>query len=399
MQLHLKRFNELLFVVGSASVIEDMLKVSPLQPFDERVIAFLNDLSKELMNAGKGYSDISTFGFWCRRSAILKEKCRYDDIAERLGRGIVFHSTPSNVPVNFAFSFAAGLLAGNANIIRLPAKKFEQVDIISNAINKLLAGKHTGMKSYICMVKYPTLTAISDIFSEICDSRVVWGGDNTINELRKSPLKSRANEINFADRHSIAVINADEYIKATNKDAITQNFYNDTYFSDQNACTAPRIIVWIGKDKDKAKGIFWEKIHNKAKSEYKLAPVQSVEKLHAFFRVASQKDVKLVKTEDAFVTRVTLYSLDDDIMDFKYNSGFFFEYDADNLKDILPLATRKCQTLTYFGLTTEELKCLLTTFAPRGIDRAVPMGKSMDFTLVWDGYDLIRSLSRKITVI
>ena len=303
------------------------------------------------------------------------------------------------MPVNFAFSFAAGLLAGNANIVRIPAKNFEQVNIICNAINKLLADKHTGMKPYICMVKYPPVTAVSDIFSKICDSRVVWGGDNTIKELRQSPLKSRANEINFADRHSIAVINADEYLNATNKDAITQNFYNDTYFSDQNACTAPRVVIWLGKDKDRAKRIFWEKIHCKAKSEYKLAPVQSVGKLSAFCRVASQKDVKLVKSEDEFVTRITLNSLDDDIMDFKYNSGFFFEYDADDLKDILPIATERCQTLTYFGLTNEELRSFMTTFAPHGIDRAVPMGKSMDFTLVWDGYDLIRSLSRKITVI
>lgn len=36
---------------------------------------------------------------------------------------------------------------------------------------------------------------------------------------------------------------------------------------------------------------------------------------------------------------------------------------------------------------------------PHGVDRVVPMGKSMDFNLVWDGYDLIRSLSRKISVI
>jgi L-lactate dehydrogenase len=50
-------------------------------------------------------------------------------------------------------------------------------------------------------------------------------------------------------------------------------------------------------------------------------------------------------------------------------------------------------------LEKSEIKNFLASERPRGIDRAVPMGKSMDFSLVWDGYDLIRSLSRKVTVI
>ena len=36
---------------------------------------------------------------------------------------------------------------------------------------------------------------------------------------------------------------------------------------------------------------------------------------------------------------------------------------------------------------------------PAGIDRIVPMGKSMDFSLIWDGYDLIRQMSRRITIL
>lgn len=40
------------------------------------------------------------------------------------GRGVAFHIAPSNVAVNFAFSLAAGLLTGNANIVRLSSKPF-----------------------------------------------------------------------------------------------------------------------------------------------------------------------------------------------------------------------------------------------------------------------------------
>ena len=392
-------FKNLTYVVGNEKTIENMIFARPLQPFCDEVVGFLDSLSKKLMKIGKGYSDIATFGFWCRRAALFKEKSKYDDLDFRLGRGIVFHSTPSNVPVNFAFSFASALLAGNANIVRLPGKDFEQVDIISDCINRLLESEFSNLLSYVCMVKYASDKEITDFMSAICDTRVVWGGDKTIENMRKSPLKPRATEITFADRFSIAVINADEYLKMENKENITNNFYNDTYFSDQNACTSPRIIVWLGKEKQSAKKIFWENVHKMVKEKYDLRPVQSVGKLKALFKVASEHSVKLIEQKDQFITRVKVDSLFEDLMDYKYNSGFFFEYDADELEEILPLCKTKCQTLTYLGLNLSDLKGFFTNNKPFGVDRAAPIGKSMDFSLVWDGYDLIRSLSRKFNII
>ncbi len=395
----LQRFDALKFETGNIETIAKMAKVKPMQPFSEQVISFLNDLAKLLMKSGKEYSDVATFGFWCRKSAILREKGNYDDIDSRLGRGVVFHSTPSNVPVNFAFSFAAGLLAGNANIVRLPGKPFEQVTIICQAINELLMSAHSSLKSYICMLKYPPVKEITDVFSSICDTRVVWGGDGTINEMRMSPLKPRATEITFADRYSIAVINADEYLKTADKDAVTQNFYNDTYFSDQNACTAPRILIWLGKNKELAQNEFWSRITKAAADKYAIKPVQAVGKLHATYKVAACLKISKVYKQNSFVTRLKVHELTADLIKFKYNSGFFFEYDAENWKEITPVCDERCQTLTYFGFSKGEVRNFLHANPIRGVDRAVPLGKSMDFTLVWDGYDLIRSLSRKVSLV
>jgi hypothetical protein len=89
----------------------------------------------------------------------------------------------------------------------------------------------------------------------------------------------------------------------------------------------------------------------------------------------------------------------EDIIKFKYHSGFFLERDIDELEEILPVCGEGCQTLTYFGFTKERLTDFFSESRPKGIDRAVPIGKSMDFTLTWDGYDLIRQLSRKTTVL
>ena len=391
-------FNELQYIVGSPEVVERMKELKFLRPFDDRVIDFFNDLSS-LLRTNRQYPDVATFGFWCRKAALIKEKEKYDDVNERFGKGIIFHSTPSNVPVNFAFSFAAGLLAGNANIVRLPGKPFEQVNIISDAINQLLADKHKALAPYIVFIKFPPVKQITDAFSALCNVRVIWGGDMTVAELRQSKIPPRATEITFADRHSIAVINADAYLDEKNKDILIQNFYNDTYYTDQNACTSPRIIFWQGKNKETAKKDFWERVYKMVKEKYTLAPVSSVGKLNALYKVATVKKVKLVKGEDMLVTRLTVEEVDKDLMDFKYNCGFFYENDIDSLDEIANVCDIRCQTLTYFGVKEEDFKEFLDKARPVGIDRVVPIGKSMDFALVWDGYDLIRQMSRKVTII
>ena len=291
------------------------------------------------------------------------------------------------------------MLAGNSNIVRLPGKPFEQVDIISKAVGELLKDQHRDLAPYICFVKFPPVKEITDAFSSICNVRVIWGGDMTISELRQSEIPARTTEITFADRHSVAVIDADAYLEAERKDTIIQNFYNDTYYSDQNACTSPRIIFWQGRKKAEAKADFWKRVHELVKSKYNLAPVQAVGKLNAFYSVASQKKVKLVESEDMFITRVNVDRIDRDLMNFKYNSGFYFEKDIEDLKEIADACDIKCQTITYYGVKEEDFRRFLDNTRPIGVDRIVPIGKSMDFTLVWDGYDLIRQMSRKVTII
>ena len=391
-------FHELQYVIGTSETVERMTSLKVLRPFEDKVIAFLNDLSV-LLRTNRQYSDVATFGFWCRKAALMKEKEKYDDLDERYGKGIAFHSTPSNVPVNFAFSFAAGLLAGNANIVRLPGKSFEQVDMICNAIKQLLQEKHKDLAPYVVFVKFPPVKEIADVFSALCNVRIIWGGDMMIGEFRQSGIPARTTEITFADRHSIAVIDADAYLEAANKDTIIQSFYNDTYFSDQNACTSPRIVFWLGEKKTEAKTDFWNRVHELVKMKYKLAPVQAVGKLNAMYSVASQRAVRLEKSDDMFITRLDVDKVDMDLMNYKYNSGFFFEKDIQSLNEIADVCSTKCQTITYFGVKEEDFRRFLDESRPIGVDRIVPMGKSMDFTLIWDGYDLIRQMSKRITIV
>ena len=261
MLLNSDLLNRVVFLTGSPDYLTQFPDLPAKPPFDDDILEFLNDVSKSLMENrdAKIYSDIITFAFWIRKSSVIKlrERFKKADNAYYLGKGVVFHIAPSNVPCNFAYSLIAGLLNGNANIVRVPSKQFPQVDIIVNAFNKVLAN-YVSMRPYVQLVRYDRDKEINDLFSSLADMRIVWGGDQTIYEMRKSPLPPRSGEITFADRYSLAVIDSDYYLSLSDKNRVANDFYNDTFFSDQNACTSPRIIIWTGNNIEEAKNAFWD---------------------------------------------------------------------------------------------------------------------------------------------
>ena len=115
-----------------------------LEPFNELVCDFLNDLSNELLKFKelKKYSDIATYAFYSRKNNLLKIKDYLRDNFIRKGKGVILHISPSNVPINFAYSFLFSIISGNSNIVRVPSRNFKQIEIICNHINKVFKKKN-----------------------------------------------------------------------------------------------------------------------------------------------------------------------------------------------------------------------------------------------------------------
>ena len=91
-------------------------------------------------------------------------------------------------------------------------------------------------------------------------------------------------------------------------------------------------------------------------------------------------------------------SIQRDIDLFKCSSGYFNEVVISSLDELIPVINRKFQTIGYLGFTKVELENWVKRSKPLGIDRIVPIGRTMDFSLTWDGYDLVYALSRSIKV-
>lgn len=391
-------------ILFSQFSVEQIINQKPVRPFLEETVLFLNELSKELNRVSniRNFPDVSTFAFFCRRASILKIKKNYDfENNIRLGRGLVFHIAPSNVPVNFAYSLFCGLLAGNVNIVRVPSKDFEQVRIICDAIARI-APTHSSCTSRINLIRYDKTSNATDFFSSVCDVRIIWGGDFTISQIRKSIIPPRSFDVTFADRYSICAINAARYLSEANFDALAQGFYNDTYLFDQNACTAPHLMLWIGSVEEvaKAKSVFWEALYKQVKRKYgQVQPVIAVDKLTALFNQAiCNSGVHLFPSDDNLLWRIEVDELMTKVEDFRCSSGYFTEYHGKSLYDLTKIINRKFQTLAYYGFDKTELTSFVLKSGLSGIDRIIPIGRTSDFSVIWDGFDLVNTLSRIVSI-
>ena len=390
----------LTYLVGSPGTIAGMDALPARPPFDEEILEFFNEVSRALLAGRSEYPDVVTFAFWIRKASTQSMKARFvqEDGNIRFGRGTAFHIAPSNVPVNYAYSLAAGLLTGNANIVRLPSKQFPQVELINARIAAVLEN-YPALRPYICLVRYDRDREVNDLLSRLADMRIVWGGDATIAELRKSSLAPRAGEITFADRCSLAVIDSDWYLEKADRHRTSQDFYNDTFLTDQNDCTSPRIVVVLGDRKAEAKEAFWAALHEVVQVKYEFRPIQGIDKLaKACLLAAEREDIQVQAHSDNLIVRVAVSSLNNALLDHTGNSGYFLEYDC---KDILELhdlcGDSRCQTVAYVG--EKGLLAPLLKTGLKGIDRVVPMGKTMDFDMFWDGYNLYGQLTRVIQMV
>ena len=374
------------------------------EPYNDKVINFLSDLAVSLNSNSntKNYPDIKALAFFCRKKNLLNLKKKFASEDLRFGLGLIYHITPSNIPTNFAYSLIFGLLTGNSNVVKIPTKSFIQINLICSSLKKIIKKKnYSFLRKMISIIRYKQNDDITKKLSMLCDARIIWGGDKSISEIRKFPLKAKSIDLPFADRYSATILNSLEILKLKEFELnrLVENFYNDTYSVDQNACSSPHIILWIGKKSKRAQEKFWNKLNIVIKKKYSSPSIASVDSyLKLCENFLNLNEIKNYKIYNRSMYVVKLKSISQAITAHKGKWGFFYEYDATNIEETKKVVNRKLQTLTYYGFTKSFLKKFISSNKPSGIDRIVPIGQALDISLIWDGYDINKILSRTVEI-
>lgn len=378
------------------------LSCQPLPPYSNEAVGFLSALSQRLLANPdiRTYPDIAGFAYWCRQANLARLSRDFNGTKRRIGRGLALHIAPANVPVNFAFSLAFGLLAGNANIVRIPGVDHPQAVIICTEMAELLKlPEHARVADMTRVIRYPREDTITEALSAACHARVLWGGDATIGHLRSMRTSPRCVDVCFADRYSICMLGGDEVLGATPSALVSlaAGFYNDVFLLDQNACSSPHLILWKGGDENiaAAKTRFWQAVEHHLLSKQVEPSIHAIDKYTHLCRTAIQLDGCIIE-QKSHIYRVQLDTLPQNIEDYRGKHGFFFEAKDNDLTKLESIVSERYQTVTYFGVDPGAISARIIDAGLTGIDRIVPVGKALDIGVIWDGYDLIGTLSRII---
>ena len=376
------------------------------EPINDLAINFMDEFSKELkkLRITFNYPDLVYLVFWCRKQKITDLKKTLHPNENRLGRGLIFHICPSNIPTNFIYSFFFSLLSGNSNIVKMPSQDSEQKKTILKVLNVLFKKKkYIDIKKSNAFIEYDYLTdtKFTKEISSICDGRVVWGSDKTINEIRKFWFPERSIDLMFSDRYSLSVINLDKVI-GLNKDRLrmlANKFYYDSYSMNQRGCNSPHFLFWTGKKNKDIQDKFWSALNEIIENKYDFKEIQAVEKYTKLIEnILERNDINKIHTKKNNIYILDYKDKNKVIENIRGVNGMFYQLHIKDLNQLSEYVSKKCQTMSYFGFQKNELKRFILNNNLKGIDRVVPIGEALDIDFTWDGFDLIKTLSRTVSI-
>lgn len=387
------------------TVLKGALAARTMLPFDCALVDFVNDFAKSILLAkeARAYPELIVLANFFKATNIIKLRTELEGRGLLMARGLVFHMAPSNVDSVFLYSSLLSLLCGNVNLIRVSRGAGDQVKFIISKLAALLGQRHAALADRFYVVTYDHDDAITTLISQYCHMRVVWGGDATVNKIRALPLRPTASEICFPDRFSAAMLHADTVLRMDDSalSDLCVKFFNDSIWFAQQACSSPRLVSWIGSSEHciLARERFWHAFKQQLSSkEFENSPGMVMDRFVTSCMVATDP---LHRETSAlqFPTRILLDGKAlTAIKPYHCGNGLFYEQCFETVPQFFRSLSDREQTLSTFGFKIDEMQEYLQYLPMRSVDRITKIGNALDFSYVWDGYNLLHEFTRLVDI-
>jgi len=373
-------------------------------PFAPERIALVGELSARLLADRRIVEQpaLAYFAHWARRGALR-------DLAARFGatmpagtiaapRGLAIHFPPRNVETIMLFSWVLSYLAGNTNVVRLPSERGTGV---RKAIDLLVAALREAGGDDL-LIQYPSDgVEVGRALSRSSDVRLVWGGDGKVRAFESLPLRNGGKSIWFGDRYSYAVISGQALLEA-NAAAISElarKLAVDIFTFDQMGCSSPHKIYVTGSVEAHGGAVaaLMSAVGSAAQRRgAEIPPSHTMVKMTEALALAGREPGAMVPRLSGELITVVFPHLRH--TEDRVGGGFIVVEFIMDVSALLGRVRSAHQTLTYYGLPKTELSEFARSASLAGLSRIVPVGQALSFDAIWDGYDLLRELTRTIRV-
>jgi hypothetical protein len=375
-------------------------------PFSAELLDAVGRISTEILKnpVTRSAPQFVALGYWMRGAAMKRlvgaalEAIPPEEVVAP--RGLALHLPPVNVDTIFVYSWTLSLLAGNSNVVRLPASLSRETEALLEIIIDVLGGAAGGARHVFCSYRYGG--ELEQRISRFFDLRIIWGGDAKVDAVVRVPIRPDGLSIGFPDRQSLALLSLDSYASAATeaRDELAVKIFNDAYWFDQMGCSSPRLLAWVGNV------VNWEELSRDfcsrlqsviVRKSYEVEPAMAVSKLVLTNDLLAEG---LAQRGERFSNELQVVDVVDPLTALHRGTGggFFSECQLHSLADVRHFVTRKLQTISHFGFGSDELMALARQIAGQGGYRMVPAGQALDFGAVWDGVPLLSHMTRRIVV-
>lgn len=341
-------------------------------------------------------------------------------------QGFVFHVSPGNVETMGWYSAALGVLTGNSNAVRISERvlttEFQQA---LKVLQTIADNDFPLLLNRLWFLQYPHDESINLLLSQKSNARMLWGGDQTVDYFKHLPAKKDCVDLCFRDRVSAALISlrwlqqecfgpiSGEGNPA--KVAKLARLAADIYPFGQKACSSPRKIVFINdlandaRDVDSLMEYFHQQMVFSAEKATEL-DAQSLD--YSGVVKFSQMCEDVLQDTAGSASGSRNHCLSGELKPKYFNARFTMmprrEYDIpdacglgyvyydvkENSTEALKALGPDIQTLVLVGVDAEKCRMALDDLPNNRVDRMVAPGHALDFSEIWDSYNIPANLIR-----
>jgi hypothetical protein len=312
--------------------------------------------------------------------------------------GVIGHWPAGNIEIQPLLSMSCSLLGGNACLVRVPTGLVESTRTI---MAKLQAVDSDGiLTGRIVMITFAhERLDLQREMAAVVDGAMIWGGAESVSQIRALPFPHWAHIAVFGPRLSVAAMDNESWDNHDEQAAWCQRIARDVWQFDQQACSSPQTLFLEGRDGSDIAG-FVEALkrafdeENRVHPRYDIHPALS----SAICFVRASWLLKDASHQAVFPTTpdwTILVGTGADIPQPTQGRTLTLLL-VDDLLAPISKFDGVVQTLGLAVKSVAREATLAQAAAGNGVDRIVKLGRMHVFGSPWDGSDLVRPMTRVV---
>jgi hypothetical protein len=312
--------------------------------------------------------------------------------------GVVGHWPAGNIEIQPILSLTCALLGGNSCVVRVPSGLIDPTRLVMERLQEV--DRDAVLTERIFLASFDHARAdLQQAMAKSVDGAMIWGGEETVSQVRALPFPHWARVLVFGPRLSVAAMDAGVWGERSERASWCRRMARDVWQFEQQACSSPQtLFLEHGAGCDAAE--FVEDVKAAFQEENRAHPRLEIEPAltSAICRARASWLLDDVANRACFPQSTDWTILQGKGVDIPEptQGRTISVLVADDLLEAISKFDGTVQTLGLAVKDSHREEILAEAAGRHGVDRVVRLGQMHVFGSPWDGTDLVRPMVRVV---